>query len=469
MNRPRNGLFARSWRFLAEALAGTSQDFTEGNLTRGIALLAIPTIVEMGMESTFGLVDGIWVSKLGAAAIAAVGLTESLLILVFSIALGLSIAATAAVARRVGEKNPEQAAVEAVQAIGCGALAGILIGVAGAYFAPALLRLMHAPEDVVGAGSTYTRLLLGGNVIIMLLFLINGVFRGAGDAALAMRTLWLANLINMALDPCLIYGWGVFPRLGVTGAAVATTIGRSVGVAYQLWVLFAGRSRVRVAAKHLNLNWPVMSRLLHKGGVAMLQYFISMASWLSLVRFNAMFGGVAIAGYTVAIRIILFSILPSWGIATAAATLVGQNLGAKRPDRAERAVWMAGTYNMLFLSAIAVTFFAAAPWIAGWFGTDVRVRDFAVTALRVISLGYPFYAWGMVMEQAFNGAGDTTTPTWVNFFCYWTLQVPLAWWLSQHTALGPRGVYFAICTADSLLAVIAVILFRRGKWKAASA
>jgi putative MATE family efflux protein len=284
-----------------------------------------------------------------------------------------------------------------------------------------------------------------------------------------MRTLWLANLINMALDPCLIYGWGVFPRLGVTGAAVATTIGRSVGVAYQLWVLFAGRSRVRVAAKHLNLNWPVMSRLLHKGGVAMLQYFISMASWLSLVRFNAMFGGVAIAGYTVAIRIILFSILPSWGIATAAATLVGQNLGAKRPDRAERAVWMAGTYNMLFLSAIAVTFFAAAPWIAGWFGTDVRVRDFAVTALRVISLGYPFYAWGMVMEQAFNGAGDTTTPTWVNFFCYWTLQVPLAWWLSQHTALGPRGVYFAICTADSLLAVIAVILFRRGKWKAASA
>jgi len=467
MKQARNSLFARAGHFLREALAGTSQDFTQGSLGRGIALLAIPTVMEMAMESTFGLVDGIWVARLGAASIAAVGLTESLLVLVFSVALGLSMAATAAVARRVGERDLDAAAIAAVQAIGCGAASGILIGVAGAHYAGRLLALMHAPADVIRAGSGYATILLGGNAIIMLLFLINGVFRGAGDAAIAMRTLWLANLINLALDPCFIYGFAFFPRLGVTGAAVATTIGRGIGVLYQLSVLFGGRARVRVAARHLKPDWPVLRRLLRVGGIAMAQYFISTASWLTLVRINALFGSVAIAGYTIAIRIILFTILPSWGIASATATLVGQNLGAKRPDRSERAVWMAGVYNMIFLSAVAVAFFAAAPRMVGWFGSDASVQAVAVTALRTISLGYPFYAWGMIMEQAFNGAGDTATPTWINLFCYWLLQIPLAWWMSQATSLGPRGVYLAICIAESVLALVGMALFRRGRWKSA--
>jgi len=467
MNQAHYSLFARGWRLLREALKGTSQDFTQGSLSRGIALLAIPTVVEMAMESTFGLVDGIWVSRLGAAAIAAVGLTEALLILIFSFALGLSTAATAAVARRVGEKNLEGAAVAAVQAIACGAIAGIVLGIGGAHYAPRLLELMHAEPGVVRAGSGYAAVLLGGNASIMLLFLINGVFRGAGDAAVAMRVLWLANLVNLALDPCLIYGWAHFPKLGVTGAAVATTTGRSFGVLYQLWVLVYGNSRVRVAVRHLKPDWPVLGRLLRVGGIAMLQYFISTASWLTLVRINALFGSIAVAGYTIAVRIIWFTILPSWGIVSAAATLVGQNLGAKRPDRSERAVWMAGVYNMMFLTAVAAVFFAAAPWMATWFGSDERVQAVAVTALRTISLGYPFYAWGMTMEQAFNGAGDTATPTWINLCCYWLFQIPLAWWLSQRTNLGARGVYLAICVAESLLAVVAMVLFRRGRWKTA--
>lgn len=467
MTQAPTGLFARAWRFLREALEGTNQDFTQGSLGRGIALLAIPTVMEMAMESTFGLADGVWVAHLGAASIAAVGLTESLLVLVFSVALGLSMAATAAVARRVGEKNLDAAAVAAVQAISCGAASGVLIGIAGVHYAPRLLALMHAPQDVIRAGSGYTTVLLGGNVVIMLLFLINGVFRGAGDAAIAMRTLWLANLINLALDPCFIYGIGFFPRMGVTGAAVATTIGRSIGVLYQLYILFGGKCRVRVVLRHLRLDYEVLGRLLRVGGIAMVQYFISTASWLTLVRINALFGSAAIAGYTIAIRIILFTILPSWGIASAAATLVGQNLGAKRPDRSERAVWTAGFCNMMFLTVVAVVFFAAAPLITGWFGSDAHVQSIAITALRTISLGYPFYAWGMIMEQAFNGAGDTATPTWINLFCYWLLQIPLAWWLSQSTSLGPRGVYLAICLAESVLAVVGMLLFRRGRWKLA--
>jgi putative MATE family efflux protein len=467
MVRARSGPLVRAWRLLREALGGTNQNFTQGSLSRGIALLAIPTMAEMGMESTFSLVDGIWVSRLGAASVAALGLTDALLILVFSVALGLSMAATAAVARRIGEDNRDAAAVAAVQGIGAAAVISLLIGAAGAHYAVPLLTLMHAPPEVIGAGAGYTRVLLGTNVVVMLLFLTNGVFRGAGDAAIAMRTLWLANLINLALDPCFIYGLAFFPKLGATGAAVATTIGRGTGVLYQFWVLARGRSRIEVAARHLRLDWPVMRRLLRVGGVAMVQYFISTASWLTLVRINALFGSIAIAGYTVAIRIIMFSILPSWGIVSAAATLVGQNLGAKRPDRSERAVWMAGTYNMIFLSGIAAIFFAAAPWIAGWFGSDPRVQEVAVRALRTISIGYPFYAWGMTMEQAFNGAGDTATPTWINLGCYWMLQIPLAWWMSQSTSLGPRGVYLAICVAESVLAVVAMLVFRRGGWKLA--
>jgi len=454
----------RPWRFLREALAGTDQDFTQGNLSRGIALLAVPTVLEMAMESTFGLVDAFWVAGLGADALAAVGLTESLVVLLFTIALGLSMAATATVARRIGEKDPEGASIAALQAIGGGVLVAIAAGIGGALFAPRLLALMHASPAVIRTGSGYTTVLLGGNVVIILLFLINGVFRGSGDAAVAMRALWLANLINLALDPCFIYGFAFFPRLGVTGAAVATTIGRGIGVLYQLSVLFGGRGRVAVARRHLRVDWPVARRLLRVSGPAMVQYFIGTASWVSLARINAQFGSSAVAGYTIALRIVMFAILPSWGICSAAATLVGQNLGAKHPERSERAVWLAGAYNMAFLTLVGAALFSLSPWMARAFTTDQRVLSIAVQCLRYVSLGYPFYAWGMTMEQAFNGAGDTRTPTWINLFCYWMLQIPLAWSLSQ-TGLGPRGVYLAICTAESALAVVSVALFRRGRWK----
>jgi len=453
------------WEFLREALAGTKQDFTEGSLTRGITLLAIPSMLEMTMESTFGLVDAFWVARLGADALAAVGLTETLIVLIFSVAMGLSVAASATVARRIGEKDPEGAAVAALHAIGCGIGVSTLAGIIGLLFAPQLLGMMHAEPSVVKVGVGYTRVLLGGNATIVLIFLINGVFRGAGDAAVAMRTLWLSNAINLVLDPCFIYGFAGFPKLGVTGAAVATTIGRSIGVAYQLWMLLGGRSRIRIERKHLRLDWPVLSRLLTLARTSTMQYFIGIASWVSLARINASFGSAAVAGYTFAIRIIMFALMPSWGIATAAATLVGQSLGAKKPDRAERAVWLSGYYNMVFLSSVGVLFYAAAPMIIGHLTHDAGVVAIAVDCLRYVSLGYPFYAWGMIMEQAFNGAGDTATPTWINFFCYWMVQIPLAWWLAHAGGMGPRGVYVAICGAESLLAVVSVLLFRRGRWK----
>jgi putative MATE family efflux protein len=457
----------RQRSFLREALAGSDRDFTQGSLSSGIALLAVPTMLEMAMESTFGVVDAFWVARLGADSLAAVGLTEGVVVLVFSIALGLGMAATATVARRIGEKDPEGAAAAAGQAITCGAAVGIATGLAGVFLAARLLGLMGAPAPVIHVGSRYATIVLGGNVAIVLLFLINGIFRGSGDAAAAMRTLWLANLINMALDPCFIYGFAFFPRLGVTGAAVATTIGRSIGVAYQLSVLFRGKSRVRLALRHVRPDWPVMGRLLRVGSTAMLQYFISTASWVSLSRINARFGSAAIAGYTLALRIILFALMPSWGIAAAAATLVGQNLGAGRPERSARAVWTAGVYNMAFLSVVAVCFISAARPLVGLFTTDAAVAPMAVACLRYVSLGYPFYAWGMIMEQAFNGAGDTATPTWMNFFCYWLLQIPLAWLLAVWAGLGPRGVYLAICGAESVLALVGIAWFRRGTWKLA--
>jgi len=455
---------ARSkWRFLREALAGTDQDFTQGSLTRGIALLAIPTILEMVMESTFGVVDAFWVARLGPDAMAAVGLTESVVVIVFAIAMGLAMAATATVARRIGEHDPEGASVAAAQAIGAGAVLAVILGAAGYAFTPQLLAFMHASPSVIQTGSAYTRIVLGGNLAIVMLFLINGIFRGSGDAFIAMRTLWMANLVNMALDPCFIYGLGPFPKLGVTGAAVATTTGRTLGVLYQLYVLGGGRARVAIARRHLRLDWPVLGRLFRVARTAMLQYFIGTASWLTLARINAGFGSHAVAGYSLAIRIILFALMPSWGICSAAATLVGQNLGAGNPARGERAVWIAGLLNMGFLTFVGIVFIAAAKPLVGLFRADPLVVPIAVACLQYVSLGYPFYAWGMVMEQAFNGAGDTATPTWINFGCYWCVQIPLAWYLAG--PFGPRGVYLAICGAESMLAVVSVILFRRGRWK----
>ncbi len=453
------------WNLLREALAGTHQDFTEGSLSRGIALLAIPTILEMGMESTFGIVDAFWVAGLGANAIAAVGLTESLLVLVFSVAFGMAMAATAMVARRIGEKDPEGASIAAVQAIACGIVIAAVSGIVGVIYAPQLLGLMHATPEVVAEGSPYTRVLLGGDLSIILIFLINGIFRGSGDATSAMRTLWLANLINLALDPCFIYGLGPFPKLGLVGAAVATTTGRSLGVLYQVWVLFGGKSRVGFARRHIRLNLPVLRRLLRLSWTCMFQYFVAIASWVSLARINASFGSATVAGYTLALRIIMFALMPSWGICSAAATLVGQNLGAQRPDRSERAVWLGGMYNMGLLAVVGLIFFEAARPLVGLFSNDSRVVEIGVECLKIVSLGYPFYAWGMIMEQAFNGAGDTGTPTRINLLCYWMLQIPLAWILSQHTPLGPRGVYVSICSAESVLALVSVVLFRRGRWK----
>ena len=450
---------------LREALAGSHRDFTEGSLSRGIALLAIPTILEMGMESTFGIVDAFWVASLGANAIAAVGLTEAIIVVVFSVSFGLAMGATATVARRIGEKDHEGASIAAVQAIAGGLVIAVVSGILGAWFAPQLLGLMNAAPEVVRAGSGYTRVLLGGDASIILIFLINGILRGSGDAAAAMRTLWLANLVNLVLDPCFIFGLAFFPKLGVTGAAVATTIGRSIGVLYQLYVLFGGKARVSLARRHLAWNWPVLRRLLRVSSTCMIQYFVAIASWVSMARINATFGSAAVAGYTLAIRIILFVLMPSWGICSAAATLVGQNLGAGRPDRSERAVWLGGMYNMVLLTVVGGVFFLSARLLVGCFTDDPRLVPIAVECLRYVSLGYPFYAWGMIMEQAFNGAGAAWTPTWINLFCYWMVQIPLALWLSFHAGLGPRGVYLAICSAETLLALVSVMLFRRGRWK----
>ena len=453
-------------QLLREALAGTEQDFTEGSLSRAIALLAVPTVLEMFMESTFAIVDAFWVARLGADALATVGLTESLLVLIFSVALGLSMAATATVARRIGEKDPEGASIAAVQAIGIGIGSALAIGAGGAWFAPQLLGLMHATPEIVRTGSHYAAIVLGGNICVMMLFLINGVFRGAGDAAQAMRTLWLANLINLVLDPLFIYGLAGFPKLGVTGAAVATTTGRSIGVLYQFWVLFSGRGRIVVARRHLRLDWPVLRRLLGVARTAMFQYFISTASWMSLARINAQFGSAAIAGYALAIRIIMFAHPALLGDLqrrrdAGGAEPGGEKAGALRARgvagrRLQHGVPDGGRPDFLFGGA------GAGRCIHGRSGGGARSPS---PACKYVSLGYPFYAWGMVMEQAFNGAGDTVTPTWINLGCYWMLQIPLAWGLADAAGLGPRGVYLAICIAESVLALVSVVLFRRGRWK----
>jgi putative MATE family efflux protein len=335
----------------------------------------------------------------------------------------------------------------------------------GYSLAPNLLRVMGGSEDVVQTGVGYTRMIFGGSATIFLLFLINAVFRGAGDAATAMRALWLANIVNIFLNPCLIFGIGPFPRLGVTGSAVGTTIGRGVGVLFQLWILTSGRSRLRVRAAQIRLDLAVMLRLVRLSLSAMFQYLVQMASWIGLVRIMASFGSAAVAANTLAIRIIVFAILPSWGMSNAAATLVGQNLGAGKPDRAERSAWLTGFYNMLFLGGIGLVFIAFADPLIGLFTHDPAVVPLAVSGLRLLSYGYVSYAYGMVMTAAFNGAGDTVTPTILNLVCFWVCQIPVAWFLAFHTSLGPRGVFLTVVISDSLLALLSILLFRRGTWK----
>lgn len=452
------------WTTVREALAGSQQDYTEGSLGRAVLLLAVPMILEMAMESVFGVLDVFWVGKLGASAVAAVGLTEAILVLVFAVAIGLSMSTTAMVARRIGEKDPEAASATAVQAIGIGLLVAIPTGIVGCVYAPELLMLMGAPADVAAGGARYTAWILGGNVTILMLFLINAIFRGAGDASLAMRSLWLANAVNLVLDPLLIFGVGPLPEMGIEGAAIGTTVGRAVGVLYQLRALAVG-PRLVVTRRHLRPQWDVMWRLLRVSVGGILQFLIATASWLGLVRLMTPFGATALAGYTIAIRIIVFAILPSWGLCNAAATLVGQNLGARKPERAERAVWLTGFYNMAFLGLVTVLFVFFAEPLVALFTTDPQVLALGASCLRIISYGYVVYAWGMVMVQAFNGAGDTTTPTWINLCCYWLFQIPLAYVLARSLGQGVQGVFWAIPIAEMLIAAAGVYFFRRGGWK----
>ena len=457
--------WTRYWSAIREAIQGSEQDFTEGNLRRAIMLLAVPMVLEMVMESLFAIVDVFWVAHLGANAIATVGLSESILMLVYCGAMGLSMAVTAMVARRIGEKDTEGAGTAAAQALIVAIAAAIVTAAAGIVFAPRLLAIMGASPDVIATGQRYAAVMLGSSVCIVLLFVNNGVFRGAGDAAIAMRVLWLSNIINLLLDPCFIFGLGPFPKLGVTGAAVSTTIGRSIGVVFQMWLLFGGNGRVKVRTSQLRIHWDVMKRLVRVALNGMFQYGIGQTSWMVLVRIVSTFGSAAVAGYTVAVRIIIFAILPSWGLSGAAATLVGQNLGAGKPDRAEQSVWRTALYNMVFLGAVAVVFIVFPEQLIRLFTNDPDVIPFGVNCLRIFSYGNIAYAYGMVMVQSFNGAGDTFTPTTVNFFGYWLFQIPLAYWLSFHTTLGPKGVFAAVPIAETAIAIIGVTLFRRGRWK----
>lgn len=454
------------WSTVREAMAGAEgKDFTEGPIRSALLLLAIPMVLEVALESVFAVVNVFWVNRLGASAVAIVGLTEAMLSTIYALGMGLGIGATAMVARRIGEKNPAEASRAAVQAILLGVMVSIPISVLGAAFAPQLLALMGADPTIVEQGKGFTRIMFLGNASILLLFLINAIFRGAGDAAVAMRCLWIANLANLILDPVLIFGLGPFPEMGVEGAAVATTVGRGVGVLYQFYRLAGKDRRFVIERRHLIVDLPLMGKLIRLSTTGIFQILIGTTSWIGLVRIIATFGATAVAGYTIAIRVILFALLPSWGLSNAAATMVGQSLGAKKPERAEESVWRASFLNLCFLGGLALIFLVAAPWIVRIFTTDPEVSRHAVLALRIVSVGFPFYAYGMVISNAFNGAGDTTTPTLLNVVCFWLWEIPLAYVLAKPVGLGPTGAFIAVTIAFSTLAVVSALLFRRGKWK----
>jgi MATE family, multidrug efflux pump len=453
------------WGAIREAIRGSHQDFTTGNLNRAIVLLAIPMVLEMVLESLFAVVDVFWVGRLGANAVATVGLTESLLSLVFAIGFGIGLSTTAMVARRIGEKDAPGAALAGVQAIIIGLATSILFGVPCWIYAPRLLQIMGASPEIVAVGSGYARIALGGCGAILMLFLNNAIFRGAGDAAVAMRLLWVSNIINLVLDPCLIFGWGPFPKLGITGAALATFTGRSIGVIYQFYRLLRGTERIHILLSQVGVNLRVLWRLLRVSFTGILQFAIADVSWIGLVRIVSLFGSAALAGYTIAIRILIFVILPSWGLSNAAATLVGQNLGAKQPERAEQSVWRTGLYNMIFLGSVGVLFIFFAEPIIRLFTNDPAVVPLAVACLRILSYGNIGYAYGMVMLQAFNGAGDTITPTIVNFFGFWLTELPLAYVLAVPLGFRTHGAYYAIVIAEGAIAAAGVLLFRRGRWK----
>lgn len=461
----RAGTLKRWFAFFGEAVRDNDEDFTSGPIRRALGLLAIPMMLEMAMESIFAVVDIAFVSRLGTDAVAAVGITEALITVLYAVAIGLGMGLTAMVARRIGEKDPEGAALVTGQSIWIGAALSIFIGVAGVTYARELLELMGASSGVIEQGAGFTAVLLGGSSSIIYLFLLNAAFRGAGDATVALRSLWVANGINIVLDPCFIFGLGPFPEMGVTGAAVATTIGRSVGVIYQLWYLAGGRARIHLRLSHLRLVPTLAARLLGISAGGIIQFLVATASWIGVMRIVAIYGSSAIAAYTIALRMMEFTFLPAWGLGNAAATLVGQNLGANQPGRAEQSAWQAAKYNAWFMAAAGIVFLLFAPWIAGLFTSDADVLRWGTNCLRILSIGFPMYAVGMVIVQSFNGAGDTVTPAFLNLICFWVVQIPLAWFLATATPLQPNGAFAAIVVAESLLTILSVILFRNGKWK----
>lgn len=453
------------WQDILGSIKGMEYDFTSGSTWRAILLLSIPMVLEMMMESVFAVADIFFVSKLGPEAVATVGITESMMTILYAVAMGLSMGTTAIVSRRIGEKNKKGASIAAVQSIIIGVLVSIPVAVLGIFLSHELLGLMGASETIINEMYTYTMIMMGGNLVIMLLFIVNAVFRGAGDAAISMRVLWFANLLNIVLDPILIFGFGPIPALGISGAAIATTAARGLGVIYQFWLLFGKSSRIQIKSTDFKLNLEVMNKLIRVslGGIG--QFLIATASWLGMVRIIAEFGSTALAGYTIAIRIVMFSLLPSWGMSNAAATLVGQNLGAGKPDRAERSAWICGFVNTGFLILLGISFYLFSDFLIRLFTLELDVISVGAKALKIIAVGYLFYGMGMVMVQAFNGAGDTVTPTWLNFICFWLIEIPLGWFLAMNTGLHENGVFWAIVIAESTFGVLGMWIFSRGKWK----
>lgn len=447
------------------AIRGEETEFVTGSLNRAIFMLAVPMILEMSMESLFAVVDVFFVSKVGVNAVATVGFTESVLTLVYSIAWGLSMGATAMVSRRIGEQDREGASSAAAQAMWIGISLSLLLGIPGYFYADEILRAMGGSESLIQEGRWYTKILFGSNIVILLIFLLNGIFRGAGNAAIAMRTLWISNGLNLILDPCLIFGWGPFPEMGVSGAALATSIGRGTGVIFQLYHLFWGKDIIRIAGRHLKILWSVILRLFRVSIGGMGQFIIGSSSWIFLMRIIGFFGEEVVAGYTIAIRVLIFTLLPAWGMANAAATLVGQNLGANQPDRAERSVWKTAHYTMLFMLGVSIIYFLCARPIMLLFNPDPVVVENGILSLRIICAGYLFFAYGMVISQAFNGAGDTFTPTVLNLICFWFMQIPLAYIVGITWGFGPSGIFASVAVSESFLAVLCVIVFRRGRWK----
>ncbi|MGS2719634.1 MATE family efflux transporter [Paraglaciecola aestuariivivens] len=449
-----------------QALSSNPQtDLTQGSIGKAAFLLSVPMVLEMMMESIFAVTDIFFVSALGPEAVSVVGLTEAVLTLLYAIAIGLGMAVTATVARRVGEKDIAGANQVAAQTIWLGLGVALAIGLPGSIFALDILLLMGATQSIAEMGQGYTAIMLGGCVSIVYLFLLNAIFRGAGDAKIAMKSLWLASGINIVLDPLLIFGIGPFPELGLTGAAVATTIGRSIGVIYQLYHLFAVSGKIQIWVDQLQLKLTVIWQLLKVSFGGVLQFLIATASWVLLVRIVAQFGSDAVAGYTIAIRVVMFTLLPAWGLSNAAATLVGQNLGAKQALRAEQSVWVITKYNLYFMSAVAVLLYVFSAPIIAIFTQDIEVIRYGSLCLEWIAYGYAFYALGMSLMQAFNGAGDTMTPTIINLICYWIIQIPVAYSLAVILKLGPLGVFIAIPLASLLIAILSFVIFNQGHWK----